>query len=102
MKLFRSMVEGQDGSPEVGPSARKLGVRPGNAPTPDVLAADPQDIIAPGQGGMSAAPDDPLWLARHRRPASLGGLGQDPVWYIETDDLGPDLRFHQDSATHGV
>ena len=41
-------------------------------------------------------------LTRHRRPASLGGLGQDPVWVLEADDLGPHLQFRQDSPTHGV
>jgi hypothetical protein len=102
MRLYRSMIEAADGLPQVGPSARMLGVRPGNAPTPDVPAVHPQDILIPGQGGLSVAPDDPMWLARHRRPASLGGLGQDPVWVLELDDLVPHLRFSQDSPTHGV
>jgi hypothetical protein len=102
MKLFRSMIESADGLPEVGPSARKLGVRPGDATTPDVLAVAPQDAVGPGQGGMSTAPGNPLGLSRHRRPASLGGIGQDPVWCIDTDDLGPDLQFRQDSASHAT
>jgi hypothetical protein len=41
-------------------------------------------------------------LPRHLRPASLGGTGRDPVWYIETDDLGADLAFRQDSTSHGL
>jgi hypothetical protein len=102
MRLFRSMIEAADGLPAVGPSARMLGVRPGNAPTPAVPAVHPQDVLAPGQGGMSVAPDDPMRLTRHRRPASLGGLGQDPVWVLEADDLGPHLQFRRDSPTHGV
>ena len=81
---------------------RMLGVRPGNAPTPDVPAVHPQDVLAPGQGGMSVAPDDPMRLTRHRRPASLGGLGQDPVWVLEVDDLGAHLQFRLDRPTHGV
>jgi hypothetical protein len=51
---------------------------------------------------MSVAPDDPMRLPRHRRPASLGGIGQDPVWVLELDDLGPDLRYRPDSPTHGL
>lgn len=96
------MKEDVDGLPTVGPSGRMLGVRPGGAPTPDVLALRPADLVPPGQGGMSVAPGDPALLLRHRRPPSLGGTGQDPVWYIEVDDLGPDLVFRQDRVTHGL
>lgn len=102
MRLYRSMTEAQDGMPAVGPSGRMLGVRPGNAPTPDVLAVNASDPVLPRQGGMSVAPNDPLRLQRHRRPASLGGIGRDPVWYIEADDLGPDLDFRQDRTGHGL
>jgi hypothetical protein len=51
---------------------------------------------------MSVAPDDPMHLPKHRRPASLGGIGRDPVWYIETEDLGSDLEFRQDRPSHGM
>jgi hypothetical protein len=44
MRLFRSMIEAADGLPAVGPSARMLGVRAGNAPTPDAPAVHPQDV----------------------------------------------------------
>ena len=79
-----------------------LGVRPGDAAIPDVLAVDDTDIVLPNQGGMSVAPDDPMHLLKHRRPPSLGGIGQDPVWCIEADELGADLSFCKDSTTHGV
>lgn len=102
MRLFRGMIEDEAGLPVVGPGARYLGVRPGGSPTPDVPAVNPSDPLAPGQGGLSVAPTEPRDLPRHRRPASLGGTGQDPVWYIETDDLGPDLLFRQDRPGHGV
>lgn len=102
MRLYRSMKEAQDGLPAVGASGRLLGVRPGNAATPDVLAVNPSDLVLPGHGGMSVAPDDPLNLQRHRRPASLGGIGRDPVWYIEADELGPDLEFRQEGSGHGL
>jgi hypothetical protein len=102
MRLYRSMKEAQDGLPAVGPSGRLLGVRPGNSATPDVLAVNPSDPVLPGQGGMSVAPDDPLNLQKHRRPASLGGIGRDPVWYIETDHLGSDLEFRLERPGHGL
>ncbi len=50
MKLFRSMREGLDGLPEVGPGGRLLGVRPGNVPNPDVVAVDLAGPISPGDG----------------------------------------------------
>jgi hypothetical protein len=52
---------------------------------------------------MSAAPQDPANLPRNRRPAQVsGGTGKDPVWEIDTDDLGPNLQYVQDKPTHGV
>lgn len=102
MQLFRSMIEATDGLPAVGSSARMLRVRLGNTPTPDVPVVHPQDVHAPGQGGLSVAPDDPMRLSRRRRPASLGGIGRDPVWVLEAADLGPHLQFRQDSPTHGL
>lgn len=102
MRLYRAMKEAPDRYPAVGPSSRLLGVRPGGDPTPDVLAAHPADMVLPGQGGMSVAPDDAHNLPRHRKPAGLGGTGRDPVWYIETDGLGPDLGFRQDRPDHGL
>jgi hypothetical protein len=47
---------------------------------------------------MSVSPDNPLHLPRHRRPPELGGTGKDPVWCINADELGPDLRYVPDSA----
>lgn len=91
-----------DGLPAMGSSGRSLGVRLGDTSTPDVLAVEPNDFVLPNQGGMSVAPDNPMHLLRHRRPQSLGGIGLDPVWPIESDELGPDLQFRQDSLTHGV
>src|SRR5258708_4784834 len=102
MRLFRSMREAADGLPEVGPTARQLGVRPGNVPAPDVAAILPTDPVKPGQGGMSVAPGDPMDLPILRRPASLGGIGRDPVWYIEADDLGADLQLLLDRPKHGL
>jgi hypothetical protein len=102
MRLFRSMREDADGLPRVEATARGLGVRPGPKPRGDVDAIQLDDQILPGTGGMSVVPDDPMNLLRHRRPASLGGTGPDPVWYIELDDLDAELRFRPDRPTHGL
>ncbi len=107
-KLYRSMTTAADGLPVIARSTRGLGVRtPAEVPPgvqPDVTEVDPSDIIQPGTGGMSCAPDHPINLARHRRPPQLGGVGKDPVWEIDESALGPLLRFDPDhpGATHGV
>ena len=97
------MTPAADGLPQVGRSARSLGIRtPTETTDPDVTASAPGDIIQPGTGGMSVAPDDPVNLPPFRRPPALGGRGKDPVWELDTTDLGPDLQYRQDSATHGL
>lgn len=100
MLLFRAMKETSDSLPEIGPSTRTLGVRPGI----DVPAQNPSDVVWPGQGGMSVSPDDPAYLPDFRRPPEFGGTGNDPVWIIHDDNLGPDLIYRPDPAkpgTHG-
>ncbi len=95
--LFRAMRKADDGTPEVGPSARSLGARP------DVdIPVDCDGCVHPGTGGVSASPDSPSHLPPHRRPQEFGGTGKDPVWKIESDSLGDDLRFVPDSKTHGT
>ena len=52
---------------------------------------------------MSAAPDEPANLPKNRRPPQVNaGTGKDPVWEIDTDELGPNLHYYQDGPTHGV
>jgi hypothetical protein len=51
---------------------------------------------------MSVAPDHPANLHPLRRPPAYGGAGKDPVWCIALHLLGNDLRFRQDTATHGL
>jgi hypothetical protein len=94
--LYRSMREDPAGGPMVGPSARTLGVRP----NVDIQIIAGQ--VRPNTGGMSVAPDRPENLHPLRRPPAYGGSGKDPVWCIAVDLLGGDLRFQQDSATHGL
>jgi hypothetical protein len=91
-----------DGLPEVGPTARTLGVRRGDqTPNQDVQAVAPGDPVAAGAGGMSVAPT-PTALARNRRPIEYGGSGKDPVWVMDSSELPPVLEFRQDSPTHGL
>ena len=103
MKIYRAMTPDADGWPQVGRSARQLGVRAfDQAPHNDVSAANPDDIVNPDEG-MSAAPNDPANLPKNRRPGQLNrGAGRDPVWEMETDELGPELDYAQDRPTHGV
>lgn len=96
------MIEAADGLPELGRSARKLGVRTSDHTTPDISAVNPSDIVSPSDGGLSVAPDDPMFLPRHRRPGSLGGTGMDPVWALDVSDLPAELALVRDSATHGL
>jgi hypothetical protein len=71
-------------------------------PHNDVSAASPDDTVNPGEG-MSAAPNNPANLGKNRRPPQLDrGTGKDPVWEIDTEDLGLKLEFVQDKPTHGV
>ena len=94
--LYRAMREDPAGGPMIGPSARTLGVRP-NVDIP-VSAG----LVQPNTGGLSVAPDRPENLHPLRRPPAYGGSGKDPIWYIAVDLLGEDLRFRQDSITHGL
>ncbi|HEY7159314.1 MAG TPA: hypothetical protein VH575_35545 [Gemmataceae bacterium] len=50
------------------------------------------------------SPYDPANLPTHRRPRSLGGRSDDPVWGIDASDLGSDLAYRPDPsapAGHG-
>lgn len=103
MKLYRAMTTASLGLPQVGRSARSLGIRtPKETINPDVTAVAPDEIIQPDTGGMSVTPNDPADLPPFRKPPALGGTGKDPVWEIDTADLGSDLKFRQDSAKHGL
>lgn len=58
-------------------------------------------MVHPGTGGMSVAPS-PGALPEFRRPPRFGGTIKDPVWGMYTEDLGSQLRYVPDSATHGT
>lgn len=95
-KVFRAMRDDPSGGPMVGPTARTLGVRPGD----DLPVVGGR--VNPGTGGMSVAPDSPMNLPAHRRPPQFGGSGKDPVWGIDTGSIGGDIVYRRDKPTHGL
>lgn len=94
--IYRSMRLADDGGPMMGPTARTLGARPGPEPGPGVDIPVRDGMVQPDVGGMSVAADDPMNLPRMRRPPEFGGTGKDPVWSMNTNDLGPDLVCRPD------
>jgi hypothetical protein len=103
MKLYRAMRADVDGLPAVGPTARTLGVRGLEAGSfGDIPALLQTDVVPTGVGGLSVAPNDPVHLPPLRLPISMGGQGKDPVWELDSNDIGPDLTIRQDKPTHGL
>jgi len=94
--VYRAMRDDPAGGPMVGPTARTLGVRPG-VDIPVTKGQVQQDT-----GGMSVAPDRAENLHPLRRPPAFGGSGKDQVWCLDVSQLGPDLRYRQDSLAHGL
>ena len=82
------MKAAADGLPDVGDTFGKLGVRPTRPGAGgDVPAANPSDLVRPGEGGMSVAADSPNNLPAHMRPPKA----RHPVWEIDDADLGAGL-----------
>ncbi len=118
-RLFRGMIADRS-RPAIGRNARKLGVRISPDPNPDVdvelrTHTGPTGPCGCGyselwvihnEKGMSVAPDTANNLPRHRRSPAFGGTGKDPVWSIDSNDLGfvasLAIEYHQDSSKHGV
>jgi hypothetical protein len=91
VSLFRSMKVDTDGLPSVGPTARELGVRPG-----DDIPVDNDGYVEPLTGGISVSPVAADRLPEHRRPPEVGGTGKDPVWTLTSDLLAATLRYRPD------
>jgi hypothetical protein len=108
----------ENGKPKVGRSARLLGVRLGI--DVDVVEMpkdwlDDQGYLRPelerqstgelvsvvlrNTKGMSTSLSIGS-LPAFRRPAAFGGMGKDPLWQIEDNQINGDLEAVQDSATH--
>jgi hypothetical protein len=70
-----------DGLPAVGPTAEELGARPATD-----LAVGADGMVQPRSGGMSVSAD-PMKIVPARRPRSLGGTSNLPMFRIEADHL---------------
>jgi hypothetical protein len=94
MKVLRTMKIGEDDLPEVGKTGRYLGARPsGKFRDIDV---DANEMVHPGTGGLSVSPPPPENLHELVRPPEYGGIGKDPLWELETNELPPELAYRPD------
>jgi hypothetical protein len=105
-QVYRAMTE-MNGLPQVGSTARTLGVR-----VPTDIAVDAAGRVSPGTGGMSVVP---RWrdLPRHRIPtrlrhavASASGSNLDACFRLGDGGfvgggLAPGLHLRVHSTTHG-
>jgi hypothetical protein len=107
MKVYRGMLPDEDGLPQVGNTASRLGARPGYAEDevdqedrirpgdyirPDIRI-NANGLVQPGTGGISTAVGQIDNLPPHRRPPKHGGDEERyEVYELETDDLPDDLR----------
>jgi len=105
-RIYRSMTP--DGErPQIGNTARSLGVRPTD------IASNDEGKVYPGSGGMSVAP---RWreLELHRIPSRLqhlvpdaAGSNRDRIWRMgdgpfEASQIAERLWLRPDSEVHGV
>ncbi|WP_427108125.1 RHS repeat domain-containing protein [Lysinibacillus xylanilyticus] len=93
--IFRGMTD-SNGKPKLGESARTLGARP-NVDIP----VDTNGKVHPRTGGVSVSPS-PQDLPTHRKPPEFGGTGKDPIWKMNTSNLGSDLVHVPDKPGHGT
>ena len=97
---YRAMRQAPDGPPEVGRSARTLGVRVmGPHADMPVFAGG---MVRPATGGMSVVFGGALNLPKFRRPRSLGGEGRDPVFAIHTALIPNPLVVRADQYPHAL
>jgi hypothetical protein len=100
MKVLRAMSSGLDGRPEVAVAgknpARTLGVRTGGRRFD--IEVSSAGFVQPEKGGMSVSPPPPENLEEHRRPPKYGGIGKDPVWEIDTEQMTSDLAYRPDPS----
>lgn len=93
--MYRAMARDQNQLPVLG--QRDLGVR-----VPTDVKPDVNGIVSSARKGMSVAPEDPMNLPLHHRPASLLGTGEKPVWSHPAPELPSMLQYVETSDTHGV
>jgi hypothetical protein len=87
------MEMSDDRLPRLGRSASRLGVRVFRERVNDLPVHE--GYVQPNDGGLSVTPDDPLQMPPQFLPPPYG-TGDDPVWTLSEDDLGPDLAFKAD------
>jgi RHS repeat-associated protein len=96
VNLYRGMRGTEEGSPDLGPSASKLGARPGID-----IPVDENGMVRPGTGGMSVN-ESPMGMPEFRRPPSFGGSGKNLNMYcVSSCDLGANLQYVPESGGHG-
>lgn len=94
-RLYRAMRSARDGQPVVGASASCLGVRL-DRPVVNATPVNLDGTVYPETGGMSVTPDEPMRMPPFLRPPSLGGTGDDPIWELDENALGPGLTYRPD------
>ena len=117
-KLYYRGIAERNGKPEIGRSARLLGVRPnidinieqmpiGWLDEQSYLLPEPQrklhgDLVSVAirdTKGMSVSLSIE-GLPAFRKPTKFGGNGKDPLWQIDDRMITGDLQAVQDSPTH--
>ena len=117
-KLYYRGIAERNGKPEIGRSARLLGVRPNidinieQVPTgwldeQSYLLPEPQrklhgdlaSVAIRDTKGMSVSLSIE-GLPAFRKPTKFGGNGKDPLWQIDDRMITGDLQAVQDSPTH--
>jgi hypothetical protein len=81
--------------PQLGQSARELGVRPYKD-----IPIDAQGYVHPQTGGMSVTVDDVMYLPAHRRPSDFNGTRKDPIFSINKEQLPKTLKARQQGSLH--
>jgi hypothetical protein len=94
-KFFRAMKSDNNNFPQLGQSARELGVRPNKD-----IPIDAQGYVHPQTGGMSVTVDNVMYLPAHRRPPNFNGTGKDPVFSINKEQLPKTLKARQQGSLH--
>jgi len=104
MWLYRGMVPGNDGLPQLGDTPTTLGLRKDPAQGKVDVAPDVQGNVEPTPAtsglGLSVSPE-PRLLPEYRRPPEFGGTKRGiSVYRIAVADLGDALARVPDTRTH--
>jgi RHS repeat-associated protein len=99
--LYRGMKPGDGGLPQLGPSAKTLGVRIKTRNIPGDIPVDEAGMVKPGTGGMSVN-TSPTGMPEYRRPPAFGGTAKDlDMFCIQNCDLGAPLGHRPDPTLPG-